>query len=528
MIFTRRRFLRWAGTVVAVSAVPPFLRAKLTGPLETVSVLHTTDLHGNILPTSTYDGITDVGGMARCASRIRQWRAMNPHSLLVDAGDVYQGTEIGYRTRGRIMIDCFNHLDYDAWVLGNHEFDWGEPVVREAIGSSAMPVLTANATFDGKSAWAHGDRPDVARPYLLKEVNGYKIALIGAMTPNMPNWFLPEVLHGFEATDPVPVVRRAVDDVKAAGADAIILVTHMGTRPWMTEDDAANRLFGITKACPEIDAIIGGHTHRNLPNERINGVIYTQANYFGIHVGRLDLVFNADSRKLVHVQPIISHLDGRVPQDPAILDLAKDDLAESERVMSSEVGIIAEELGIDNAPGRASDSERLIGTSMLHGLRRRGHEVDAALHGLLFQDDPVAPGKKTVKDMWGIIPFENFVVTARLTRDELVTVLEEVYAGRNLRSLVGRIRAEVSGPSNAPKVDRLLDASGAELSDSRRYTIALNSYDAAGGGGRFRNLRGILRQPAAEMRLLPYQSRAFLIDFVRDKSPVRKAHLERG
>ncbi|MCC5805901.1 MAG: bifunctional metallophosphatase/5'-nucleotidase [Opitutales bacterium] len=526
MIFTRRRFLCWAGTVVAVSAVPPFLRAKLTGPLETVSILHTTDLHGNILPTSTYDGIADVGGMARCASRIRQWRAMNPHTLLVDAGDVYQGTEVGYRTRGRIMVDCFNHLDYDAWVLGNHEFDWGEPVVREAIGSSAMPVLTANATFGGKSAWEAGDSPDVARPFLIKEVNGYKIALIGAMTPNMPNWFLPEVLRGFEATDPVPAVRRAVDEAKAAGADAIILVTHMGTRPRMTEDDQANRLFGITEACPEIDAIIGGHTHRNLPNERINGVIYTQANYFGIHVGRLDLVFNADSRKLVHAQPIISHLDGRVPQDPAILSLAKNDLEESERVMSSEVGTIAEELGIENAPGRASGSEKLIGTSILHGLRERGYSVDAALHGLLFQDDPIPPGKKTVEDLWGIIPFENFIVTARFTRDELVTVLEEVYAERTLRSLVGGISAEVSGPRRSPKVERLIDASGADLSGSRRYTIALNSYDAAGGGGRFPKMRDILRQPASELRLLPYQSRAFLIDFVRAKDPVRKADLE--
>ena len=72
-----------------------------------------------------------MGGLARCAAQIRKWRKSNPHSLLVDVGDVYQGTAVGWMTRGRLMIDLFNKLQYDAWVLGNHEFDWGPEVVLD-------------------------------------------------------------------------------------------------------------------------------------------------------------------------------------------------------------------------------------------------------------------------------------------------------------------------------------------------------------------------------------------------------------
>src|SRR5277367_3036387 len=97
------------------------LLAALPGPLwadaldvVTVSILHTTDLHGHILPTVDYNGHPDLGGLARCAAQIRQWRLGNPNSLLIDIGDVYQGTEVGLRSRGATMIRCLNALNYDA------------------------------------------------------------------------------------------------------------------------------------------------------------------------------------------------------------------------------------------------------------------------------------------------------------------------------------------------------------------------------------------------------------------------------
>lgn len=518
----RRRFLG-AGSAAALYAMLPARLRAAEMRLDTVSVIHTTDLHGNILPTATYDGVQDVGGLARCATRIKQWRALNPHSMLVDLGDLYQGTPAGYNTRGGIMTRCLNHLDYDAWVLGNHEFDWGIEAVHQAVEDSRMPVLAANTSFDDVESWNrdHRDRARVL-PYVIKELNGYRIAFIGLITPGMPNWFLPELVKGFAAFDPIPVTKATLEEVRTHRPDAVILGTHMGIRPWSTEDDAANRLFGITRECPGIDAILGGHTHRDMPNQRINGVIYTQANYFGIHLGRLDLVFDRDTRKLLHAQPLTSYMDSAVAVDPAVVALVQDDLDAAANYLATPAGEFAEPLGIRNAPGTPSDLERLIGSSIYEGLTRRDIPVDAVLHGLLFADDAEPAGPKTVQDAWGIVPFENFIVTAELTREQLTAVLEEVFRNpRQLRSIMG-IQPVVEGRGEQLRVTDLRLRDGSPLPD-RRIRIAVNSYDAASGGGRFPGLRDILAEPASKRTLHRLQSRALLVEYMQRHSPVRIA-----
>src|SRR5437773_10247733 len=131
--WTRRDFLKLVGRAGLVSAVPTLASAAAALESDTVciSILHTTDLHGHILPTFDYAGNPDLGGIARCATQIRQWRRKNRNSILIDAGDVYQGTDFALRDRGQMMIDLFNLMRYDAWIVGNHEFDWGiEPFLR--------------------------------------------------------------------------------------------------------------------------------------------------------------------------------------------------------------------------------------------------------------------------------------------------------------------------------------------------------------------------------------------------------------
>ena len=524
-LFTRRHFLGAGAGAAGFAMLPRTLKAAY-GPLDTVSIIHTTDLHGNILPTATYDGVQDVGGLARCATRIRQWRALNPHSMLVDIGDLYQGTVAGYHSRGRIMTRCLNHLNFDAWLVGNHEFDWGIDAVHAAIEHSRMPVLGANTSFDGVMGW-DADHRDAAKvlPYILKEINGYRVAFIGLTTPGMSNWFLPELIKGFEAYDPVPVLKATLAELKPLNPDALIVGTHMGVRPWSTEDDAANRLFELTKACPEIDAIIAGHTHRDQPNLRVNGIPYTQASYFGIHLGRLDLVFDRDNRKLLHVQPMTAYMDGRVAVAPDIVALVRDELDEAEAYMNQPAGVLADPLEIRNAPGSPSEVERLIGTAMLEGLARRELPVDAVLHGLLFADAAIPPGEKTVQDLWGILPFENFVVTAEISVAELRMVMGSVYENRRqLRSLMG-LQVEVAGRGDSLEVVRILDRNGEALADDHRVRIALNSYDAASGGGRFQDMAALLSEPASKRTLHDLQTRALLVEYFQQHDPVRLADL---
>src|SRR5205823_8488814 len=163
--------LKTIGQAGLFCAAPPIARAvgALDGGLVQISILHTTDLHGHILPTTDYAGVPDLGGFARCATQIRRWRRQNRNSILIDVGDVYQGTEVSLRTSGGLMIDLFNHLKFDAWIVGNHEFDWGIENFINAVTKSAMPVLAANMSIDKKPSEDSQNPFAKLRPYILKQ-----------------------------------------------------------------------------------------------------------------------------------------------------------------------------------------------------------------------------------------------------------------------------------------------------------------------------------------------------------------------
>src|SRR6266403_4446940 len=354
--WTRREFLKLAGQAGLVSAVPTLASAAATLNPDTVciSILHTTDLLGNILPTSDYDGYPDRGGLARCATQIRRWRRQNPNSILIDIGDVYQGTDVGLRTRGELMIDLFNHLEYDAWVIGNHEFDWGIEPFERALERSAMPVLAANTSLEGKPSGEFSDAKHPfakIQPFMLREIAGIKLAIIGVTTPGMPFWFRPEFARGIDFQYPVEPVRRAIAKAKSEGANAIVLSGHMGLKPRSGGDDFANTVMALTSEFPETAVFIAGHTHQAIPSRMTNGVLLTQADHFGIHAGRVDLVFDRDSKKLRHREAICELMDSRFRFDRVVISRAKSQLAESEAALASPVGELAETLRGRSRPG---------------------------------------------------------------------------------------------------------------------------------------------------------------------------------
>ncbi len=532
-VIDRRRFLKLGfGSLLGHAALHRAVSAPADGGLDVVSVIHTTDLHGNVLPTSDYAGNADLGGIARCATRISQWRQENPRTLLVDAGDLYQGTEVGFRTSGRIMTDCLNHLNYDAWVIGNHEFDWGVEAVHAAVGHSEMPVLAANGDFDGHRAWIEGHR-DRSRvmPYVIREAGGYRVAIVGMTTPGMPNWFLPELLGGFHAHDPLPIFEKVLREVEAQKPDAIILVAHMGVRPGNFRDDEANRIAGLAQLCRRADgssrvaAIIAGHTHQDQASEEVFGTPYTQALYFGIHLGRLNLGFDRESRQLVSIEPTVERMDASIPLDPSIIALTKERVEQAEAHLDEPAGVLADELSHRRQGQDPTDIERLIGRSIFDGLAARDVEVDTVLHGMLFTDAPWPAGEKTIRNVWEIIPFENFIVTAEVTLEALKAIAAEGWASR--RPLLG-LNASYSGRGRETRCTSIKDANGRELEASRRYRIAVNSYDAAGGGGRLTTLRAVLDEPASNRKLHRLQSRALLVDLLRKQSPLTLDFLKGG
>jgi 2',3'-cyclic-nucleotide 2'-phosphodiesterase (5'-nucleotidase family) len=502
---SRRHFVHALGQGALLASLPGAL---LADPGATVTI--------SILPTSDYSGRSDLGGLARCATQIRRWQQENPNWALVDIGDVYQGTEPSLATGGSLMIRLLNALRYDAWVVGNHEFDWGIEPFAEAVQLSAMPVLSGNSRIHAAAESALTR----LKPYLMKEVAGFRLAFIGLTTPGLADWLPPENLRGFAVLDPLETLRRLMREVAALQPDVILLAGHMGLTRL---DDYANRIGALTREFPQLAACLGGHTHQDHPGEITSGVLYTQADHFGIHVGKVDLTFDRATRRLLQRSATTVLMDRQIPFDPLVLSIAGPTLQSADLVLAQPIGTLTESFNTTTAPGVPSDVERLIGSAIRAALRGKGMEVDLVAHGL-FDLRPLPAGPKTVADAWTILPYENQIVTLELTRDDLLAFVRDLASSRDRCSAMG-LRLVFDPAAGSPQVTGLQAADGLPLPEKPRYRVALNSYDSQSAGQRLLEVARLVAQPANLRVLHPIGVRDALIDFFTSRRQVDKSSL---
>jgi 2',3'-cyclic-nucleotide 2'-phosphodiesterase/3'-nucleotidase len=422
------------------------------------------------------------------------------------------------------MIDLFNYLEYDAWVVGNHEFDWGIEAFNQALQRSTMPVLAANTLLE---ATPPGELPDAKhpfakiQPFILKEFAGIKLAIIGITTPGMSFWLPREFTRGIDFQQPVEPVRRAIARAKSEGADAIVLTGHMGLKPRTGGDDFANSVMALTSEFPDVAVFIAGHTHQVIPSRLSNRVLFTQADHFGIHVGRVDLLFDRNSKKLLGREAICELMDNRLHLDDVVISRAKSQLAESDAALAQPIGELGQTLGAHSRPGHPSDIEKLIGAAIMEALEERNVAVDGVMHGVFDENANLTAGAKTINDIWNVIPYENYVVTAELTSDEIKSFMEEVYASHERRNLLGfQVRLEGRGADY--RITSMTLQEGRPLDRSKKYVIAFNSFDSRSAGHHFMRLRALLETPAAKCVMHPVQTRDALIDYFRRHKIVHK------
>ena len=525
-LFTRRRFLRLLGQGALVAAVPaPSLpAASADANAVTLSILHTTDLHGHILPTVDYHAHPDLGGLARCATQIRAWQSANSHWVLLDIGDVYQGTAVSLASQGALMIRLLNALNYDAWVVGNHEFDWGTDTFAARVAESNMPVLSGNALIAGQTVGTATDSAHPLsrlRPWIIKEVAGFRIAIVGLTTPALSTWLPPENLRGFEPLDPVESLRTILTELAPQKPDAIVLAGHMGL---IRKDDFANQIGALTLDFPQLTVCIGAHTHQDHSGEWINGVLYTQADHYGIHVGKVDLTFDRATRKLLRHEAVTVLMDHQVAFDPQVMSLAQNDLAAADQLLARKIGELTEPFRASTVFGQPGEQERLIASAMLAALRQKGGDADVVLHGLFDDTHDLAAGPVTVGDAWRVLLYENQIVTVDISGADLLAVAQEVATAKDLRQLMG-LQVAATREGAAWKVTGLKTAAGAPLSDAKLYRVALNSYDSQSGGGRLPLLAQLVAAPSSHRVLHPVETRDALIDFFTTRGKVGRGLL---
>ena len=372
----------------------------------------------------------------------------------------------------------------------------------------------------GKIASASGPLAKL-RPWLIKEVAGFRIAIVGLTTPALSTWLPPENLRGFEMLDPVESLRPILREVSAQKPDAILLAGHMGLK---RQDDYANRVGALTAEFPKLTAYLGGHTHQNHSSEIVNNVLYTQADHYGLYAGKVDLAFDRTSRQLLRREAVTVQMDHQIVLDPLVLSLAKPELEAADQILAQKIGELAETFGVVSTFGRPSDIERLIASGIMAALHKKDVEIDAVVHGLFDDKHSLAPGTKTVADAWTILPYENQIVTIELSRDELLALARDIGAGHEFRNIMGM---SVVGSRNGTgfQVDDLRANDGSPLPAKPAYRIALNSYDSQSAGQRFTTVAKLVAQASSLRVLHPIQIRNALIDFFVTRQKVGKSSL---
>ncbi|WP_199062670.1 bifunctional UDP-sugar hydrolase/5'-nucleotidase [Serratia sp. ASV30] len=257
-----------------------------------ITILGTSDLHGTFVP---WDYSTDTenlaGSLSQIATQVHKVRAQQPNVILVDAGDTIQGNfvETFKNDKTSPMILGFNALDYDVWVMGNHEFDFGLKALATPLSQFKGTALAGNILWDS------------GKPYLpaykIVERQGVKIGIIGMDTPMTAEFAKgTDRIDGLTFTDPVQAVKKVIQQIHGQ-VDAIVLVAHMGVD---NENQRPGTGVGdIARANPELAAIVAGHMHVKVDKEVINGVIVTEPDKYGRALSRIDLQFEQQNGKYV-------------------------------------------------------------------------------------------------------------------------------------------------------------------------------------------------------------------------------------
>jgi 2',3'-cyclic-nucleotide 2'-phosphodiesterase/3'-nucleotidase/5'-nucleotidase len=244
-----------------------------------VTILATSDIHGRFMPWEyATDSQYNYGSLARIATIVKEFRNANPNIILVDNGDTIQDNSNQLFLEDEIhpMILGMNILEYDTWTLGNHEFNYGVPVLEKIMKQFNGKVLAGNVYKADGSA--------LAAPYTILEKGGVKIGIIGMTNPNITKWDAAN-LEGYTVTSPVEETKKAIAELKDQ-VDVMVAVSHVGPTEEYGNEDGANV---IAEACPELAAIIAGHEHSAVAENRVNGVVISEPYRYGDNVTSLEI-----------------------------------------------------------------------------------------------------------------------------------------------------------------------------------------------------------------------------------------------
>ena len=401
-----------------------------------LTILSTTDLHGNLYPFDYNSNKPDARGLARVATMVKEIRRENPNLLLLDSGDTIQGTPLTFY-HGKIdnslpdpMMTVMSAIGYDAMAVGNHEYEFGLAVLDKARGEARFPWLSAN-TYRKKTTDSY------FQPYVVKQLGGVRVGIIGLTTPCMPSLDDPEAYYSkIEIREPVSEAKKWVPLLRnKERVDLVIIAMHMGLEVDLKTGEKIpgqmpneNAAVAIAENVPDIDVILMGHTHREVPSAYINGVLLTQSEKWGRSIAKADIYLKrspGDRWRVVAKSSRSVPVGESVEADPEILRIGEPYHQKTQAWLEQVIGNCPIEL-------KAGD-ERFRDTPILDLVHRVQLELGNAdvSTAMTLNSKARLGGPVTIRDIIAFYEYEATPIVVEVTGKQLKEMLE--HSARHFR-----------------------------------------------------------------------------------------------
>jgi 5'-nucleotidase / UDP-sugar diphosphatase len=427
-----------------------------------LTILHINDFHGHLMPFIE-KAIQEepVGGASFLAAMIREARDHDPEgTLLLSAGDMFQGSPISNLFNGKPVLEMMNELKFDAMALGNHEFDWGLDVLNSLRSGASFPFLSANIVdADGKYLLG-------VIPYTLFKKKGLQIAVIGLTTTETPFTTKPDNVNGLNFTEPAKILPGVIDQVRAKGARFIIVLSHLGL-----EEDRK-----LARQVSGIHVIVGGHSHTAIPDPVVEGgTLIVQAGYYGIYLGILNLDIDPETGKVIHYTQK-GVLRSVKPTSNKVSEMAL--VAKYDRKIRAEFNRVVGHAAVDLI--RSDFSESNIGNMICDAIQASTRADVAFTNGGAIRAD-IPAGDITMEQVYTVMPFDNVVITMDLTGKQIIDILEESASGRHRIMQISGLMVRYDGAH--PVGSRVISVAvgGKPIVREQIYRVVTNDFLAAGG-----------------------------------------------
>ncbi len=440
---------------------------------KSIVVLYENDVHCNI------DGYTKIAGLRDAINR-----SDTAYAVAVSVGDYLQGGTAGAISRGKYIIDIMRHVGYNAVTLGNHEFDYGVPRMKELLSQIDAPVVCANFADAGASESYYP-------AYVIYRIGDKRVAFVGAVTPEtmlLESYSFHDddgkVIYDLKPEVFYQLIQQAVDDARREGADYVVLISHVGEETQSMGFDS-HRLIAATKG---IDVVLDGHSHNTIPRdteENLAGkpIGITQTGTQFANIGKL--LITPDGRMQTMLIPIeeVTYENARVTAATDSIKALMNQIVNRVVCNSDYNLVVTDENGqmlVRRAETNAGD---LVADAYRHALA-----TDIAFENGGGIRNDVRAGSITYGDVTALSPYDQHLIKLEVTGATILDMLKKCTAitpdyDGNFPQCSG-IRYTIHTASHTVSDVRVLDAATGQYTDidpARSYTVAVTAYYKGGG-----------------------------------------------